>query len=134
MLGPRGDAQGGFTLVEVVVAILILATVMLGVTGLLYAGWQGTQRGGSSTVALNLAQEKLEEIKNDPSLLDDPALPSSYDGREPFASPYADYSYWVEAVEASQAGSGLKKVAVKVSYEVRGVEQQVSLTTLVRSP
>lgn len=119
----------GFTLAEVVVAILILAMVMLGVTGMLYVGWLNTQRGGSSTVALNLAQETLEEIKNKPWILGD--QPSSYDGRKPFKSPYTDYSYWVEA---GPANNGLKEVTVKVLYQVRGVEQQVSLTTLVRSP
>lgn len=123
MLGPRGDVQGGFTLVEVVVAILILATVMLGVTGLLYAGWQGTQRGGNSTVALNLAQQKLEEIKNDPGL----AVPVTQE--EEFPS-VAGYTYKVSTVKKDR----LVTVTVAVYYEVHGKEQQVALTTMVQEP
>lgn len=117
-------SEAGFTLAEVVAAILILAVVMLGVSGMLYVGWLNTQRGGSSTVALNLAQEKLEEVKENPG-----SAVNVVGGTFPSVSGYT-YNLSVE----DQDDDGLATVTVAVYYQVRSINQEVSLTTMVRKP
>lgn len=117
-------STAGFTLVEVVVAILILAVVMLGVTSMLYVSWLHTQRGGSSTVAMNLAQAILEEIKSDPSQ----AVPVLEQEFPPEDFPdAAGYTYSV----ATDDDDDLVTVTVTVYFEVNGIGQHVALTALV---
>jgi len=59
--------EAGFTLVEVVIAFLILAIALLAFSSMVYFGIFSTNRSSSETVATNLAQMLLEEIKENPS-------------------------------------------------------------------
>lgn len=56
--------EGGFTLVEVVVAILILAIGMTAVIQVFDTSTRNAYRAEQSQVALNVAQRELEEIRN----------------------------------------------------------------------
>jgi prepilin-type N-terminal cleavage/methylation domain-containing protein len=64
----------GFTLVEVLVGITILTIGLLGVAKMQISAIQGNSMSNSTSVALNLAQEKMERIMvmsfNDTSLDD----------------------------------------------------------------
>lgn len=54
--------QSGFTLVEVLVGITILTIGLLGVAKMQISAIQGNSMSSSTSVALNLAQEKMEEL------------------------------------------------------------------------
>src|SRR6478672_4023919 len=58
----RGEA--GFTMVEVLVAILILAVAAMTVFGLLGAATRNTQRAKATQVALDWAQKELEALRS----------------------------------------------------------------------
>jgi type II secretion system protein I len=62
--GPRRD--GGFTLIEVLVALVILATVVVAVLQLFGAGLRLARAAGDQTGALILANAKLGELDPGP--------------------------------------------------------------------
>lgn len=60
----RGDSEAGFTIVEVLVAIVILVMGALTTFSLLSAANRNTDRAKASQVALDLAQQELEALRS----------------------------------------------------------------------
>lgn len=60
---PPAKGQAGFTLVEILVAMTIFAVAVLGLAVGATSVMRANQTSYFSTVATNLAQDKLEEIK-----------------------------------------------------------------------
>src|SRR5688572_8730500 len=58
----------GFTLIEVVVATFIVGTVVAGMFGLFLLTMRGAQTGERRIVAIALANEKMEMVRNLPYL------------------------------------------------------------------
>jgi type II secretory pathway pseudopilin PulG len=63
-MGSRDSREAGFTIVEVVVAALVLVMGTLATFGLLSAATKNTQRAKASQVALNRAQEEIEALRS----------------------------------------------------------------------
>lgn len=61
---PRSSREAGFTIVEVIVAALVLVMGSLATFGLLSAATKNTQRAKATQVALNRAQEELEALRS----------------------------------------------------------------------
>ena len=57
-------SRSGFTLVEVLVALTIFAIALLGLVSLLTTTIQANAQARRMTAATNLAQDRLEEIRN----------------------------------------------------------------------
>lgn len=55
--------DGGFTLLEVLIAIVVLSIGLISLAGLLTSTLKSTNLGKNTTVAANLAQQKMESIK-----------------------------------------------------------------------
>jgi prepilin-type N-terminal cleavage/methylation domain-containing protein len=53
----------GFTLIEVLIALVILAVSLLGMAGLMATTTRNNSDGGRVTEAVTLVQDKLEELK-----------------------------------------------------------------------
>ncbi len=65
--GPAAAPRAaGFTLVEVLVAALILVVALLGIAAALPTAGQTLHQSGQASKAVSLAQEMIEMIKNDP--------------------------------------------------------------------
>jgi type II secretory pathway pseudopilin PulG len=58
-----GRSEGGFTIVEVLVAALVLTLGAMATFGLLGTATKGTQQAKAAQVALNLAQQELEIMR-----------------------------------------------------------------------
>lgn len=59
-------SECGFSLVEVLVAVLLLVTAALATMGLLTTGARTTYRAEARQVAINVAQRELEELRGEP--------------------------------------------------------------------
>ena len=70
----RGDegTEDGFSLLEVVIAMLILSIGLLGVIGFFETGFKALRAGNRQGLAAQLAQGKMEELRSgNPALLSD---------------------------------------------------------------
>ena len=63
---PFGTTALGFSLVEVVLAMLLTSVVMMGISSLLVVGVSTNQGSQDLTLATTLAAEKLEELSTEP--------------------------------------------------------------------
>ncbi len=59
----RGESKG-FTLLEVLIAIVILSVALLALTGLQFISIRGNSFGNHMTEAVTLAKDSMEEMKN----------------------------------------------------------------------
>lgn len=121
--------EPGYTLNEVLVAMNIVVVGILGYS----LSTVGVMRGNSSSshyaVAINLAQDKMEQLKGNKGLTNTNNCPESGE-REitAMAGPGGIYNRcW--AISESALGTKLKQITVTVSWH--GPEhQEVTLTTL----
>ncbi len=68
-LGPATAAPGqpeGFSLVEVLISLLLVATVLLSVAQMMVVGTQVNRAAGDLTAVTSLAGEKIEQLKVQP--------------------------------------------------------------------
>ena len=117
--------DNGFTLLEVLVAIIILTAGLLGMAALTGGIIHGNKFSNDLTTATTLAQDKMEDIKR-----------LGYSGvtsetKAVLSSPYDEYKREVTVTDDSPA-SGMKTVSVKVywggaSKENRNVELKTIL-------
>ena len=56
--------QKGFTLVEVLIGLIILAVGLLGISGMMITSMKGNHFSSNLTRATVIAQNKLEELRN----------------------------------------------------------------------
>jgi prepilin-type N-terminal cleavage/methylation domain-containing protein len=82
-------ARHGMTLVEVMVAVTILATAMLGIAGFMGRFARMVAVADVKNTANELASQRLEEIRNAPRYS---AMDTLYPGLVALSPPYAGYS------------------------------------------
>lgn len=125
--------SAGFTLLEVLVAILILALCLVPLLGAITQTMRATYRIERITEATELAQNKLAQIELE--IL--PEGEGSEQGR--FDPPFDQYSWRVEYVKRPEMQllednvQNLRALEVHLSvlWEEAGTEQAVEFTTLV---
>ncbi len=110
----------GFTLLEVLIALIILT---IGVTAIIWAfsaGMYATTDVENVDLALNIAQAKMEQIKNTPF--------ANLQDSGPTADPnFANFNVSVNVAE----GQNPMQVDVTVAWNVKGGSTNITLTTLV---
>ena len=121
MLGiprPAIVSTKGFTLIEVLLAILFLSVALLGTAALLESIISKNLLARQMTTATTMAQEKMEELKNTNA-------PSS-------GSPQLIGRFTREwAVASDTPESGMSTIEVRVSWELKGKPYNVVLRTCV---
>lgn len=117
-----GNVRQGFTLMEVLIAIVLAAGGLMVLMQLMSVAIFADSSLEYSLAALNLANEKLEELK-------DSRYSSVVSAAE---SPMPGFS-WVEdrVVTVSEIDPGLKDVQVEVRWLQRGGRQSVRLRTYI---
>jgi type II secretion system protein I len=116
-------SKKGFSLIELMVALAILGIAALGIFQAYTVGFQSMTDAKDRTVATNIAQKKLEEVKNSVKV----------------AYPYYNIGYqelngktFTIIVATNSKEDNLEQVIVTVSWKNRnGIEKNVQLETLV---
>ncbi len=115
----KPDGQAGFSLVELLVAIVILAIGLLGLAEVQISAMKSNAQGDSIMVANQLAQKIIEEISMANS--DDVRFTSPSNGTVWTGSPY------------TIAGAGTYNVTYDVTTDHGGVEGLSQITVHVAS-
>jgi prepilin-type N-terminal cleavage/methylation domain-containing protein len=108
----------GFTLIEILVVVLILAFVSLGIMALLPSGYQQITNAGRLSTMNHLGYEKLDQLKalpfshTDLTAGDYPTLPT----QRALAAPFNGYSITWNVVDNPAPFTNVKAVTVEVGY------------------
>ncbi len=121
----------GFTVVEIIFALALLAVGLAEVVVIMGEGQFHNNLARMNTIALGLAKERIEVIKNITSTT---AGFDSYNGEllTAYAVPYLDYSYQVFVNPVGVLPGQIKDVVVRVSYSaVKGTTNSINLETYI---
>ncbi|MBI2360361.1 MAG: prepilin-type N-terminal cleavage/methylation domain-containing protein [Deltaproteobacteria bacterium] len=127
---PLLKRQEGFTLNETLIAVALIAIGILGFSLNTAGVIQGNRISSSVTIATNLAQAKLEEIKAQTTWTN---VTNAQDPNnlinETGASGGRFRRTWT--IKDPVGLSNLKEISVQVSWEEYGIPRQVELATLI---
>jgi type IV pilus assembly protein PilV len=111
----------GFTLIEIVISMAILAIGLVGILSLFPVGFDSARRSMNLTQASLYAQEKLAEIKKD-----------GFPDLTPINGEFADPNYkWEQAVSDEVPAGYLRKVELTVKWNYKNNVHQEMFTTYV---
>ncbi|KAA3632662.1 MAG: prepilin-type N-terminal cleavage/methylation domain-containing protein [Calditrichaeota bacterium] len=113
--------QKGLTILEVLVAMIILSMSLLVLLNMAMVALDGNDWSNKTTIATQLMQEKMEQLRNIPG------LSSSYSG--------TDTASGVSRVwKVTNADNHLRKVIVAVTYEnIKGDQVTNELTSYIKT-
>ena len=111
----------GFTLIEVLIAMVILSIGLLGTAALITGIINGNKVSNRITTATVLAQDKMEEIKRI-------GYSSENEPRAVLSSPYNNYEREVTGLDVESPAANMKTVTVTVYWES---SKSVSLQTIL---
>lgn len=114
--------EAGFTLVEAMIAMSILAVGLLGVIGMFTTSIGGNAFGGNMTQAATLAQEKLEDLRIEPY----PNITTDNTGEQISLNGKTYTRKWTVSQDFSLK---LKTITVDVSWTTKGQTRTAKLIT-----
>ena len=113
----------GFTLIEVALAMVIIMIALIPIMGFFSGSRERYARSLQVTTAVNLAQEKMEELASQ----NPEEICQINPSWEPFPE-YPGYKYQVEVI-CNDDELELYTVLVRVKFVVLGNEREISLST-----
>jgi type II secretory pathway pseudopilin PulG len=126
---PTVDGQAGFTLNEVLVSINVIVIALLGYSLTTVGVIRANMTNDNTTVAINLAQDKLEQLKAQKTLVNDNRCPGSGDhGIKADGLPNGIFDRCWRIVD-SPLGTHLKQIDVTVSWRDQE-NREIIVTTL----
>jgi prepilin-type N-terminal cleavage/methylation domain-containing protein len=130
MVKKHKSNESGFTLLEVVLAMVIIGIVIVPVMGLFSGSQIRYDRSTEETIAVNLAQQKMEEIVGGEmeEVIENPDSWIEFEN-------YAGFFYQVDLTPPEENGPSdqdklkLYKIDVRVQYQAGGKTQELALST-----
>ena len=121
--GGQEVTQKGFTLLEVLIGLIVLAVGLLAAAGMQITSIKGNHFGSNLTRATILCQDKLEELKN--VRYSHPSLAS---GQPPQQIRESGTDYTIR-YGVAPLGNTMKRIEATVEWSDRG-EHHVTLSTI----
>jgi general secretion pathway protein I len=126
---PKGRTKAGFTLIEVMVALAVVAIALLGLLGLQHQTLQSVVRASQMTTAALLAQELMTQTETGQF----PALGVTTGNFESLHPRRYPNFRWERRVEPSAVFPDIRKVRVLIHYGPR-LGRAFELTEMIRNP
>ncbi len=122
----------GFSLIEVMIAIVILSVSLLALAGLMVTTTRTNSFGGHLTEAVTFAQQRLEQLRAAPY---NTVVSSSVNPGDPVIQTGvpSGIDYTMMWVVAPNGDNSLRRVTMTVSWN-DGVPHSFSLVTLIKNP
>jgi len=118
----------GFTYIELVLALAIIAFIILAFTQLFLSSSISVKNMQFQTLAYNYAGDKMEEIKNRPfEGIGNPWYPSIWEQEE---QPLSGKSF-TRKVTISQLETLLKRVDIEVTWTEGGESKSIEISSLI---
>ena len=127
-----GRHQKGFTFNEVLVAINVIVIAILGYSLSTVGVIRGNLTNDNTTAAINLAQDKMEQLKAQKNLVNDDRCPSAGDRAITATGTLNGIFDRCWRIVDSPLGPHLKQIDVTVSWRDRE-NREIIVTTLVYS-
>lgn len=125
------DDSNGFTLIEALLAILLLSVGLLGMSTLLHSVMGYNKYAETITTATTLAQDKMEAIKNTSFAGIVPETPIKIDEEgDPVANGF--YEREVTVTPDATFSTNVIQITVRVSWSWKGATRDVELTTMIK--
>jgi prepilin-type N-terminal cleavage/methylation domain-containing protein len=121
----KRNRQGGFTLVELMVTIVVLGLVIAGVGGLYYVMQITEVKSQRLDIAMRAARTKIESLRNNGYNSLTPGSNINFTGELPSSLPAGKTG----TVVVSQPLPELRRVDVTVQYSDYGKQQTVTLSS-----
>ncbi|MBW2558493.1 MAG: prepilin-type N-terminal cleavage/methylation domain-containing protein [Deltaproteobacteria bacterium] len=121
--------SSGFTLIEIMIAMFVLAVGLLGAAGVATTVINGNAFSNKITTATTLAQDKMEEISN----LGYSGTPSSDTTTTEDYNSITSYPTYkrVTGVVVNSPAAGMKTIEVVVAFPWKGSPHNATLKTIV---
>lgn len=123
-LGAR-DQQDGFTLVELLVAVVVLGIAIAGIAGLYYNMQVMQARSQNRDIATRAARTEIEVLRNNSYASLQPNTTLDFTASLPSSLP----SDRTGSVAITQPVDGLRRVDVSVTYTDHGQAEKVELSS-----
>ena len=117
--------DGGFSAVELMVAMAMFGVLMLGFLSMFPLGMRTVDKGQKLTIASSLVQDEIERLKTLPSGDPDLAAGAHTDPGNPLFGFYTRSWTVVDDLPAA----GMKTVNLTVSYADNGIPRNVQVST-----
>ena len=120
--------SNGFSLIEVLIALVILSISLLALAGLMATTTRNNSYGGHLTEAVTFAQQRLEQFRVAPyATLVTPFAPVTQTG-VPSGIPYS-----INWVVVPNAGDTLRRITITIGWN-DGIAHSFSIATVVKNP
>jgi type II secretion system protein I len=121
--------QRGFTLIEVMVSLAVIAIALVGLLGLQHQTLQSVVRANEMSKAALLAQDLMTQAETGPF---PPLGTTSGNFESMFPRQFPNFR-WQQSVEPSAVFPDVRKVKIRISYGPR-FSRAFQVTELIRNP